>query len=84
MARKKYLVTGGTGFIGSALVRRLVKENNFVRVLDNDSRGAKERLGDVANKIEFVEADIRDAKSVQEACKGMDIAIHLSYINITK
>ena len=84
MARKKYLVTGGTGFIGSALVRRLVKENNFVRVLDNDSRGAKERLGDVANKIEFVEADIRDAKSVQEACKGMDIAVHLAYINGTE
>ena len=55
---KKYLVTGGTGFIGSALVRRLVKNGNSVRVLDNDSRGAKERLGDVAGKIEFAKADI--------------------------
>jgi len=84
MKTKKYLVTGGTGFIGSALVRRLVKNGNFVRVLDNDSRGAKERLGDVANKIEFVKADIRDAKSVQEACRGMDSVIHLAYINGTE
>lgn len=81
---KKYLITGGTGFIGSALVKRLVKNGNFVRVLDNDSRGAKERLHGVANKIDFVKADIRDAKSVQEACKGMDSIIHLAYINGTE
>ena len=37
--KKAYLVTGGAGFIGSALVRRLVLEENAVRVFDNDSRG---------------------------------------------
>jgi len=81
---KKYLVTGGTGFIGSALVKRLVKEGHEVRVLDNDIRGAKERLEDVYDKIEFVNADIRDAQDVQKACKGIDSVIHLAYINGTE
>src|SRR3989344_4207 len=81
---KKYLVTGGTGFIGSALVKRLVRNGNFARVLDNDSRGARERLGDVAGRIEFVKADIRDAEAVGKACIGMDGVIHLAYINGTE
>lgn len=81
---KKYLVTGGTGFIGSALVKRLVKEGHTVRILDNDIRGAAERLDDVADKIEIVKADIRNAEEVQKACKGMDSVIHLAYINGTE
>ena len=81
---KKYLVTGGTGFIGSALVKRLVKEGHTVRVLDNDIRGAAGRLNDVADKIEIMKADIRDAGDVQKACKGMDSVIHLAYINGTE
>lgn len=84
MANKKYLVTGGTGFIGSALVKRLVKEGNYVRVLDNDIRGAEERLKDIKDKIELIKADIRDAKAVQKACSGMDSVIHLAYINGTE
>jgi len=84
MKNKKYLITGGTGFIGSALVKRLVKGGNRVRVLDNDVRGAKERLNDVYDKIEFVNADIRDAQDVQKACKGIDSVIHLAYINGTE
>jgi nucleoside-diphosphate-sugar epimerase len=39
---KRYLVTGGTGFIGRALVRRLVRDGFAVRVLDNNSRGEME------------------------------------------
>lgn len=84
MKKKKYLVTGGTGFIGSALVKRLVKEGHKVRVLDNDIRGAAERLKEVADKIELVKADIRDAQAVQSACKDIDSVIHLAYINGTE
>jgi len=84
MKNKKYLVTGGTGFIGSALVKRLVKEGHFVRVLDNNVRGAKERLKEVYDKIEFIDADIRDSEAVQKACNGMDSVIHLAYINGTE
>jgi UDP-glucose 4-epimerase len=81
---KKYLVTGGTGFIGSALVRRLVQAGHTVRVLDNNSRGAFARLADIKDKIEFVEADIRDAAAVTAAAKGMDSMIHLAYVNGTE
>tara|TARA_Y100000310_G_scaffold342843_1_gene447837 strand:- start:2150 stop:3127 length:978 start_codon:yes stop_codon:yes gene_type:complete len=81
---KKYLVTGGTGFIGSALVKRLVKEGHKVRVLDNDIRGASERLKDVKDKIELVKGDVREKDEVQKACKGMDSVLHLAYINGTE
>ena len=84
MTIKKYLVTGGTGFIGSALVKRLVKDGHRVRVLDNDIRGAAERLKDVKDKVELFNADIRNVKEVQEACKGIDSVIHLAYINGTE
>lgn len=84
MKTKKYLVTGGTGFIGSALVKRLVKEGYGVRVLDNNVRGAKERLKDIYGKIEFIEADVRDANAVRKACNGVDSVIHLAYINGTE
>ncbi len=84
MKKKHYLVTGGSGFIGSAIVRRLVKEGHRVRVLDNDIRGASERLKDVANKIELVQADVRDAAAVQKACNGVDNVIHLAYLQGTQ
>ena len=84
MRTKKYLVTGGTGFIGSALVKRLVEEGHNVRVLDNDLRGAAERLKSVKDKIELVKADIRDKEAVQKACRNVDSVIHLAYINGTE
>lgn len=82
--RKKYLVTGGTGFIGAALVHRLVSRGDTVRVLDNNSRGAVRRLGSVASSVEMVEADIRDADQVSRAAAGMDSVIHLAYVNGTE
>lgn len=84
MAKKKYLVTGGAGFIGSALVRRLVKENFRVKVLDSGLRGAAGRLKDVAHGIEMVRADIRDARAVRKACRGADGVIHTAYLNGTE
>jgi nucleoside-diphosphate-sugar epimerase len=84
MKTKRYLITGGTGFIGSALVSRLVKSGNFVRVLDNDSRGSYDRLSNVADSIELVNVDIRDEVNVREACKNIDSVCHLAYINGTE
>lgn len=84
MAAKRCLVTGGNGFIGSALVRRLVKDGYRVRVLDSGLRGSKSRLDDVADRIEMVWADIRDAKAVRKACKCMDAIYHLAYLNGTQ
>lgn len=81
---KKYLVTGGTGFLGAALVRRLVQEGHTVRVLDNNSRGAVRKLGDAANHIELIEGDIRDANIVSKAVKGVESVCHLAFINGTE
>ena len=55
------LVTGGSGFIGAALVKALVKDGHSVRVLDDNSRGALRRLQEVARDIEFMPGDIRDS-----------------------
>lgn len=84
MSGKRYLVTGGTGFIGSAIVRRLVEDGHAVRVLDNNSRGNLSRLADVQDDIEFVEADIRDAAAVTKAAEQTQSIIHLAYVNGTE
>ena len=82
--KKKYLVTGGSGFIGSALVKRLLREGHSVRVFDNNSRGNLRRLESVIDQIEFVEGDIREPNQVLEACKGVDAVCHLAFVNGTK
>ena len=84
MNKRKFLVTGGTGFIGAALVKRLVSDGHSVRVVDDNSRGAISKLGDVINDIDFIEADIRDAEAVAKSAKGIDILIHLAFINGTE
>ncbi len=80
----RILVTGGSGFIGSALVKALVKDGNAVRVLDDNSRGAPRRLADVAKDIEFVAGDVRDPQAVLNAVRGVDEVHHLAYVNGTE
>lgn len=75
----KVLVTGGSGFIGSALVKALVKDGDAVRVLDNNSRGTS-----LHREAEFVAGDIRDALAVSMAVRGVNEVIHLAYVNGTK
>jgi nucleoside-diphosphate-sugar epimerase len=81
---QKYLVTGGTGFLGSSLVNRLVREGKTVRVLDNNWRGDKERLHEVKSEVEFIQGDIRDLQIVRKAASGMDGIFHLAFINGTE
>lgn len=81
---KKYLVTGGTGFMGSALVKTLIENNQKVRVLDNQSRGSMRGLESVQGKFEFIKGDIRDSKVVEKASENVDCVIHLAYINGTE
>jgi len=81
---KKILVTGGSGFLGSSLVKKLMKEGWAVRVLDDNSRGRDRRLCDVVNDIEFIAGDIRDAKTVSDATKGVDAVAHLAFVNGTE
>ena len=73
---EKFLVTGGAGFIGSNICKRLVLEGCFVRVLDNLLTGKKSNLAEVSDKIEFVEADMGDSQIAQSAMKDIDVVLH--------
>ena len=80
----RILVTGGSGFIGSGLVKALVKAGHRVRVLDNNSRGHSRRLAQVADEVEFITGDIRDPQLVEKAAASMDEVHHLAFINGTE
>jgi nucleoside-diphosphate-sugar epimerase len=80
----RVLVTGGSGFIGSAIVKALVSQGGAVRVLDDNSRGAMRRLREVEGDIEFVAGDVRDAAAVDRATRGVDEVIHLAFVNGTE
>jgi UDP-glucose 4-epimerase len=82
--KKKYLVTGGTGFIGSNLVKKLVYLGHKVKVFDNNSRGSLNRLKNVIKDIEVVHGDIRDQDFFIKSSKKIDTIIHLAAINGTK
>jgi nucleoside-diphosphate-sugar epimerase len=84
MAAKKYLVTGGTGFIGAALVLRLLEQGFAVRVLDNNSRGAERRLGKAVADVELTVGDVRSPEFVATAVKGVDAVQHLAFVNGTE
>jgi nucleoside-diphosphate-sugar epimerase len=84
MSARRFLVTGGTGFLGAALVRRLLNAGERVRVLDNNSRGAPRRLAGVLDDVEMIEADIRDADAVRRAAKGIDFLVHMAAVNGTE
>ncbi len=71
-----YLVTGGGGFIGSHLVRTLVRRGERVRVLDNGFAGSRDRIADVLGDVEWIDGDIRDAEMVRRACRGVEVVLH--------
>ena len=84
MSARNILVTGGSGFIGSGLVKALLRAGEKVRVLDDNSRGRPRRLAAVEKDIEFIAGDIRDAAAVDGAAKGMDEVHHLAFVNGTE
>ena len=84
MSGRRILLTGGTGFIGSALAQRLVRDGHTVRLLDDDSRGRSARLDPVASAIEFIRGDVRDPLAVDRATLGIDCVIHLAAVNGTQ
>ncbi len=72
----KFLVTGGAGFIGSNICRKLVSQDCFVRVVDNLLTGKKSNLADIFDRIEFVEADMGDETVARSVMKDVDVVLH--------
>ena len=82
LKRKRVLVTGGAGFIGSHLVDRLVEEGCGVVVLDNLSSGSLKNIRDHVDsgKVRFIEGDVRGSEVVEEAVKGVEHVCHLAAV----
>jgi dTDP-L-rhamnose 4-epimerase len=78
----RILITGGAGFIGTHLSRKLIKEGNFVRVLDNFDpqihKKNKYLAKDLQNKVELITGDVRDKKIFFDSLDGIDTVIHLA------
>ena len=78
---KNILITGGMGFIGSNLARRLLEHNNQVTVVDSlipEYGGNLRNLSDVQDKISINFSDIRDKYSIREIIKGQDYLFNLA------
>jgi len=73
---EKFLVTGGAGFIGSNICRKLVQQGCFVRVVDNLLTGKKNNLADIIDKVEFIQADIGHEQTAREAVRDIDAILH--------
>jgi UDP-glucose 4-epimerase len=83
-----YLVTGGGGFIGSHLVRALVRRGERVRVLENGAAGplsaSGARIADVRDAVEWIAGDIRDRETVRRACRGVEVVLHHAAVASTQ
>tara|TARA_E500000178_G_C17037537_1_gene764313 strand:- start:5249 stop:6196 length:948 start_codon:yes stop_codon:yes gene_type:complete len=80
----KYFITGGSGFLGASLVRRLVEEGNKVKIFDNLIRGNLKKLTGIENKIEICQGDVREKKKLLKESRGYEVFVHLAAINGTK
>ncbi len=73
---QRFLITGGAGFIGSNLCRKLVAQGAYVRVIDNLITGKRSNLADILDKIDFIEADMGQPDIAAAAMKDIDVVLH--------
>jgi len=84
MKKKTFLITGGTGFIGSNISNLLINKNYRVKIFDNNSRGSLQKIKNFKKKVKFIKGDIRNKKLLDRALRNTDAVIHLAYVNGTK
>jgi UDP-glucose 4-epimerase len=78
MEQSSCLVTGGAGFIGSHVARRLLELGHEVRVLDNLATGFRENVAELGDRVEFIEGDVQDRAVCERAVEGVDVVFHLA------
>ena len=83
VTRKKILVTGGSGFIGAHLTKKLVALGNEVVVVDNFRRSDPARLESIKDRIQLIDKDVRDICQIAEQLENLDCVFHLAAINGT-
>jgi UDP-glucose 4-epimerase len=78
---RKFVVTGGAGFIGSTLVRSLLDQGNGeVEIVDNLLTGHKENIEEIRDRVRLHLVDIRDAGALVPILRGADVVFHLAAI----
>jgi nucleoside-diphosphate-sugar epimerase len=76
----KFVVTGGAGFIGSTLVRKLLEQDGSVEIIDNLLTGRESNLAEVIERVRLHRVDIRDAAAIAPLVRGADTVYHLAAI----
>jgi nucleoside-diphosphate-sugar epimerase len=80
----RVVVTGGGGFIGAYLVKRLAHDGWNVAVVDNMVRGDASRFAEVSSDVELFACDVRDQDALEKAFKGAEVVMHLAAVNGTE
>lgn len=76
MASKRFLVTGGAGFIGSNLAEALIAQGGKVRIIDNLLTGYRENLEEIQGDFEFLAGDINNDTIVKKALEDVEVVFH--------
>ena len=80
----RYVVTGGSGFIGASICSYLLNQGHELKVLDDRSRGSSLHLKDIEDQIQYIHGDVRDFDAVNRAVEGCEVVFHLAYVNGTR
>ncbi len=81
---RRAVITGGGGFIGAYLTKRMVADGWDVAVVDNMVRGDAKRFAGVADDVELFTCDVRDQAALEKAFAGAEVVMHLAAVNGTE
>ena len=87
LKNKRFLITGGAGFVGSFITEQLLEENiKEIVIIDDFSRGSRENIAQslTSGKVNLIEGDIRDRGLLERALEGIDYCFHLAAFRITQ